>query len=165
MNRQRKAPASDLRRGKSLRGHEPRRANEPSVQEGRLAVVSVSLNPLTDEGQIKAYYDARWKVLVLGDKNPYNPYRSDGKDWQKVHVMQEDAIKHHKGGGNIGLQMGEVSGWLCAVDLDYEEARRLAPQFLPNTLMGGKQNEALPSLYVYRSEGANYLRVGDGANE
>jgi P4 family phage/plasmid primase-like protien len=125
----------------------------------------ISGGPLTGEGQIEAYYDAGLKVLTLGNKNPFNPYRDDGKEWQKVHVQQEHAIAHHKTGGNIGLQMGEVSGWLCAVDMDYEEAMRLAPHFLPKTLTAGKHTEALPSHYFYRSEGADYLQIRDGSSE
>ncbi len=115
----------------------------------------------TDEEQIKAYYDERYKVLVLGDKNPFNPYRADGKEWQKEHVLQEDALAHYRKGGNIGLQMGEVSGWLCAEDLDDEVLRRLARHFLRDTLKAGKEKEAFPSFYVYRSAGADYLQIKD----
>jgi hypothetical protein len=88
-----------------------------------------NLRTLAGDKQIKKYYAEQLKVLVLGDKNPFNPYRADGKEWQREHVQQEDALAHYTRGGNIGLQMGEVSGWLCAADLDVEEARRLAPFF------------------------------------
>jgi P4 family phage/plasmid primase-like protien len=121
---------------------------------------------LDPDEQIKAYYQFGYKVLVLGDKNPYNPYRADGLEWQKEHVQQETALEHAAKGGNIGLQMGAVSDWLCAVDLDTPEVRKLAPQFLPSTLMAGKEGEDAPSHYVYRSEGADYLGVKDiGAKE
>jgi P4 family phage/plasmid primase-like protien len=120
-----------------------------------------NLRTLAGDEQIKKYYAEQLKVLVLGDKNPFNPYRADGKQWQREYVQQEDALAHYTRGGNIGLQMGEVSGWLCAADLDVEEARRLAPFFIPSTLMGGKEHEALLSAYVYRSEGCGYLGIKD----
>ena len=119
------------------------------------------IQPDGNAGLIDEYYRAGLKVLVLGDKNPFNPYDAKGKNWQTEYVQQEDADAHFARGGNIGIQMGEVSGWLGAVDLDGEEARRLAPRLLPTTLMAGKAGEKLPSHYVYRSVGADYLRVGD----
>jgi hypothetical protein len=116
---------------------------------------------LEPEDQIKAYYQFAYKVVVLGDKNPSNPNRADGKYWQTDWVSQEQALAHHKRGGNIGLQMGEVSDWLCAVDLDAPGVRRLAPKFLREILKASKEEEELPSHYVYRSEGANYLQIKD----
>src|SRR5215204_3862013 len=116
---------------------------------------------VSPEDQIKAYYTFAYKVLVLGDKNPVNPYHPKGEEWQEAWVSQEDALAHAARGGNIGIQLGEVSDWLCAVDLDTEEVRRLAPKFLPETLKAGKEKERLASHYVYRSEGADYLRIGD----
>jgi hypothetical protein len=38
-------------------------------------------------------------------------------------------------GLNIGLNLGEASGGLVAIDLDKEEAVQLAPDFLPATGM------------------------------
>ena len=116
---------------------------------------------ITPSEQIKDYYTEGYKVLVLGDKNPFNPYDAKGERWQQDYVQQEYALEHCAKGGNIGLQMGEVSGWLCAADLDVEEAQRLAPFFLPDTLKAGKASEALASTYVYRSVGAGYLGIKD----
>jgi hypothetical protein len=98
---------------------------------------------LSPEEQIKAYYTFGYKVLVLGDKNPFNPYHPKGEEWQNDYVQEEDALAHCAKGGNIGLQMGAVSDWLCAVDLDTEEVRRLAPKFLRETLKAGKEKEDL----------------------
>lgn len=65
---------------------------------------------------------------------------------------REGAAPVLRNGNNVGIQVGEVSGWICAVDLDCEEAVRLAPRFLTDTLKSGKQGIA--SHWVYRSEGA-----------
>jgi putative DNA primase/helicase len=65
-------------------------------------------------------------------------------------------LEHIAKGGNVGIQAGEVSDWICAVDLDSEEAVRLAPKFLPETLKSGKQGIA--SHWVYRSPRAGYLQ-------
>jgi P4 family phage/plasmid primase-like protien len=116
---------------------------------------------LSPEEQIKAYYTFGYKVLVLGDKNPFNPYHPKGEEWQNDYVQEEDALAHCAKGGNIGLQMGAVSDWLCAVDLDTEEVRRLAPKFLRETLKAGKEKEDLPSHHVCRSEGAGHLQIKD----
>jgi P4 family phage/plasmid primase-like protien len=121
---------------------------------------------LTPEKQIRAYFDCKWKPLLLGDKNPFNPNRDDGKEWQLEEITLEQALAHHKRGGNIGLQVGDVSGGLAVVDLDTPEAQRLARRFLPETLMSGKEGEDHPSHYAYISEGAPYLKIQDlGAGE
>src|SRR5262249_44634582 len=40
--------------------------------------------------------------------------------------------------GNIGIVLGEASGWLVDVDLDAPEARALADAVLPPTLTSGR---------------------------
>src|SRR5215211_1435630 len=129
-----------------------------SIQDDGQGRTTYVLEP---EEQIRAYYTFKYKVLLLGDKNPFNPYHSEGKEWEREWVQEEDAIAHGAKGGNIGLQMGEVSDWLCAVDFDVEEVRRMAHRFLRDTLKAGKEKEPLPSHYIYRSEGADYLQIRD----
>lgn len=55
------------------------------------------------------------------------------KGWQTLRLGEEDLPLHFNGTGNIGVLLGEPSGWLLDVDLDCEEAVRLAPEFLPPT--------------------------------
>jgi putative DNA primase/helicase len=54
------------------------------------------------------------------------------------------------GGGGIGVQFGKPSGGLCDVDLDCDEARELAPHFLPETaaIFGRKSTPRAHWLYV-----------------
>src|SRR5215210_1386666 len=68
-----------------------------------------------------------------------------GKEWQRREITDEEIERNLARGGGVGIQAGEVSGWLCAVDLDCDEARELAPRFLPATLTSGKANERRPS--------------------
>lgn len=56
------------------------------------------------------------------------------KGWQNLRLEEEvlpDAFTART--GNVGLVLGEPSGWLVDVDLDCEEAVRLAEQYLPPT--------------------------------
>ena len=55
------------------------------------------------------------------------------KGWQTLRLDEPDLPQHFNGTGNIGLLLGEPSGWLVDVDLDCEEAVALAPEFLPAT--------------------------------
>jgi putative DNA primase/helicase len=81
-------------------------------------------------------------------------------EWQQRPLAVEDAKEWIRRGGDIGWQCGEVSGWMSAVDLDCEEARKLAPKFLPETLQGAKGKEA-PSQYFYRSTHLGYKKFSE----
>jgi P4 family phage/plasmid primase-like protien len=87
-------------------------------------------------------------------------------EWQRRPLALEDVEAWVRSGGDVGWQCGEVSDWMSAVDLDCEEARSLAPRFLPETLQGAKGKEA-PSQYFYRSPGLGYKRFSelDGPGE
>jgi putative DNA primase/helicase len=81
-------------------------------------------------------------------------------EWQLRPLALEDIEEWVRSGGDVGWQCGEVSGWMSAVDLDCEEARRLAPRFLPETLRGAKGKEA-PSQYFYRSPDLGYKKFSE----
>ena len=55
------------------------------------------------------------------------------KGWTDLRLTAEDLPRHFNGTGNIGVLLGEPSGWLVDVDLDCDEAVALAPTFLPPT--------------------------------
>ncbi|MBK9126204.1 MAG: DUF3987 domain-containing protein [Phycisphaerales bacterium] len=55
------------------------------------------------------------------------------KGWTDLRLSESDLPAHFNGTGNIGVLLGEPSGWLVDVDLDCEEAVALAPKFLPPT--------------------------------
>src|SRR5918994_644438 len=79
------------------------------------------------------------------------------EEWQRRTTAVEDLEEWVKNGGDVGWQCGEVSGWISAADLDWPEARNLAPHFLPETLRGAKGQED-PSQYFYRSPELGYKK-------
>jgi len=102
-------------------------------------------------GLLRQYQEAGIKLVRLDGKTR----RPIDRVWQDLEVSPEDIEKHVRNGGGVGMQCGERSGWLSVVDLDWPEAVRLAPRFLPDTLRAAKGDES-PSHYVYRSEGLGF---------
>jgi len=65
--------------------------------------------------------------LPAGEKKPVI------RGWNALRLSEDDLPLHFNGTGNIGLLLGEPSGWLVDVDLDCDEAVELAEQYLPPT--------------------------------
>src|SRR5215207_2201851 len=103
------------------------------------------------------FYDNEGIKLVRLSHRTKKPVDNE---WQLRTLALEDAQEWVRSGGDVGWQCGEASGWMSAVDLDCEEARRLAPRFLPETLQGAKGNEA-PSQYFYRSAELGYKKFSE----
>ncbi|MGD9720102.1 MAG: phage/plasmid primase, P4 family [Pirellulales bacterium] len=77
-----------------------------------------------------SYAQRGWSVISvpLRSKNP----GFDG--WQRLRLTTETIHTHFNGQPqNLGVLLGEPSGWLVDVDLDHPRAVELAPQFLPAT--------------------------------
>jgi putative DNA primase/helicase len=103
------------------------------------------------------FYDNEGIKLVRLSNRTKKPV---DEEWQRRTVPLEDLEDWVRNGGDVGWQCGEASGWISAVDLDCEEARRLAPKFLPETLRGAKGQET-PSQYFYRSPGLGYQKFSE----
>jgi P4 family phage/plasmid primase-like protien len=103
------------------------------------------------------FYDNEGIKLVRLSHSTKRPVDTE---WQQRSLTVEDAEEWVRNGGDVGWQCGEVSGWMSAVDLDCEEARRLASKFLPETLRGAKGKEA-PSQYFYRSAELGYKKFSE----
>lgn len=116
---------------------------------------------LASEEQIRSYFAFAWKPVRL-ERESKKPVDAE---WQKNWISEEEAIAWFGSGQNIGIQVGEVSNWICCVDLDSREAVQLAPRFLPDTLKAGKEDDGVATHYIYRSEGADYLKIASGAEE
>lgn len=74
--------------------------------------------------------------LKRGIHNVHIPFKKKGptyQDWQKKLFTEEELPEHFKGRVNIGRILGEPSGGIVDVDLDCDEAIRLAKTFLPET--------------------------------
>lgn len=76
-----------------------------------------------------AYTRRGWRVVPIaaGAKGPTL------KGWPSLRLDEHELASHFQGETNIGLILGEPSGWLVDVDLDCDEAIGLAGQYLPAT--------------------------------
>lgn len=77
----------------------------------------------------RAYRQRGWMPIPIpsGQKGPRL------KGWQNLRIDEPDLPQYFNCVGNIGLLLGEPSGWLVDVDLDCDEARELADAYLPPT--------------------------------
>lgn len=72
--------------------------------------------------------------IPAGSKNPGR------SGWERLRIRADEVGKYWSGGQNLGLLTGEPSGWLVDVDLDADEAVRIAGRFLPPTLTSGRES-------------------------
>jgi hypothetical protein len=81
--------------------------------------------------------------------------------WQTLRIRPEDLDDYFNGSPqNIGILLGEPSGWVVDVDLDTPESVELGPQFLSPTIKSGRES-APHSHWWYRSVGARTQRWKD----
>lgn len=92
------------------------------------------------------------------------PARSKGttvKGWPKLRLTERDLPTAFRGECNIGILLGEPSGWLVDVDLDCDEAIELADQFLPPTpAITGREGRPRSHRW-YRCENATTIKFSD----
>lgn len=72
--------------------------------------------------------------VPAGEKNPGR------RGWEDLRISEEDVPDYWSNGQNVGILCGEPSGWRVDVDLDADEAVKIAFWFLPPTLTGGREN-------------------------
>ena len=77
------------------------------------------------QSQVASYRDRGWYCVPLRPRSK-SPWR---RDWTKLRLAPEVFPCNC----NIGIILGEPSGWLVDVDLDCPEAIELADQYLPPT--------------------------------
>jgi len=93
------------------------------------------------------YLERGWSVIPI----PHRTKKAIDKGWPQMRLTRETLDQHFNGRPlNIGVLMGEPSGWLVDVDLDHLRAVELAPQFLPpTTLVFGRPGKPR-SHWLYR---------------
>ena len=71
-----------------------------------------------------------WSVIPI----PHQSKNPGFKNWEQMRLTAETLGEHFNGQPkNIGVLLGQPSGWLIDIDLDHPRAIELAPQFLPAT--------------------------------
>jgi hypothetical protein len=85
------------------------------------------------------------------------------KGWQKPEtvISVSDAVTWVERGDNIGVQCGDQSGGLAVAECDSMLARKMAHEFLPETLAAAKEGEEIAAHRFYIAEGAAYRKVTD----
>ena len=97
-----------------------------------------------------AYAKQGWSVIPI-------PHKSKApllKGWPDLRLTEEQLPRHFNGKPqNIGVLLGEPSGWLIDIDLDHPLAAELVPNHLPQTqaVFGREGNPS--SHYLYRATG------------
>lgn len=98
----------------------------------------------TDITLLEKYVERGWKLVPI-PKGAKAPSGKASKGWQTRHITDPRAI----GEGNVGILLGEPSGWLIDVDLDWIEAGDLAEYFLPPTGLVFGRNGKPNSHWIY----------------
>lgn len=97
----------------------------------------------------RGYLARNWQPVPL----PLRRKKPNGMGWQRRQSTPDELpALFPKASMNIGILLGELSGWLVDIDLDCPEARRLAPHFLPSTATFGRPGNPR-SHYFYYSPG------------
>ena len=86
--------------------------------------------PETARAVAEQYVGRGWAVIPV----PFQSKNPNRKGWERWRITLDQLGDHFNGHPqNIGVLLGEPSGWLIDVDLDHMRAVELAPQFLPQT--------------------------------
>lgn len=72
--------------------------------------------------------------VPAGEKNPGR------RGWEELRISEEEVSDYWTNGQNVGMLCGGPSGWRVDVDLDADEAVKIAGRFLPPTLTGGRES-------------------------
>lgn len=117
----------------------------------------MSYNIITSQNaksKAASYIERGWQVVPVlkGEKRPVLDA------WQNLRLTLDDLPKYFNDGQNVGVMLGEPSGWLVDVDLDRPEALRIAPFFLPTTNAKFGRASKQKSHWLYHCEGAKTTR-------
>ncbi|MCD0462285.1 bifunctional DNA primase/polymerase [Roseiconus lacunae] len=105
--------------------------------------------------QVAIYRQRGWYCVPLRPRSK-SPAR---RDWTKLRLQPEVFPEN----SNIGIILGEPSGWLVDVDLDCPEAIELADQYLPPTSAITGRPSSARSHRWYVAVGASTEKHTDGA--
>lgn len=104
------------------------------------------------------YLSLGWRVVPIAPKS-----KSPGSGWDKLRLEPDQIEENFGPDSNIGVILGEPSGWLVDVDYDNPLARRIAGTFLPpGAAIFGRQS-APRSHFLYVVNGAKSEQFADPA--
>lgn len=103
------------------------------------------------------YVRRGWCVVPI----PFKQKRPVLKEWERLRLSQSDLDQYFDQPANIGLILGEPSGWLVDVDLDCVEARAIAANYLPPTPAKTGRATATDSHWWYYAAGAQTTQHRD----
>jgi hypothetical protein len=106
--------------------------------------------PVTPLEAAREYVRRGWCVVPI----PFKQKRALRKGWRVLRLTEDQLPEYFDQPANIGLILGEPSGWLVDVDLDCAEAIELANQYLPPTPAITGRPGKLRSHRWYYAEGA-----------
>ncbi len=105
----------------------------------------------------REYVRRGWSVVPI----PFKQKRPVLKEWEQLRLSQSDLDQYFDQPANIGLILGEPSGWLVDVDLDCVEARAIAANYLPPTPAKTGRATATDSHWWYYAAGAQTAQHRD----
>lgn len=115
------------------------------------------------------YIERDWSPIPIGhrEKKPRYPNGKLITGWQNLRITAETAPQYFTKNGqqNIGILLGEPSGDLVDVDLDWPEARALADAFLPPTTLVFGRPGSSRSHRLYRVTGLQSKKYALGGKE
>lgn len=101
--------------------------------------------PVTPLNAALRYIRHSWSPIPV----PFQSKEPVIKGWPQLRITAENASQYFNGKPmNIGILVGEPSGWLVDIDLDHPLAVKYAPQHLPHSATFGRASK-LKSHWVY----------------
>lgn len=119
--------------------------------------VETDTKPATPLEAAREYVRRGWSVVPV----PFKKKRPVLKEWEQLRLGENDLDQYFDQPANIGLILGEPSGWLVDVDLDCSEARAIAANYLPATSAKSGRAGAPESHWWYIAEGAKTVQHRD----
>lgn len=120
-------------------------------------VAESDTRPATPLDAAREYVRRGWRVVPV----PFKRKRPVLKEWERLRLTDAELPGYFDQPANIGLILGEPSGWLVDVDLDCAEARALAADYLPPTPAKTGRPGASASHWWYIADGTKTIQHRD----
>jgi hypothetical protein len=102
-----------------------------------------------------SYIARSWSVVPIPPKSKAPKIPA----WQNLRIDAEAVPSYFSPGMNVGVLLGEPSGWLIDIDLDHPLARELAQKYLPPTPAVFGRPGSPGSHWLYRAKAPTHKRT------